>query len=140
MPNGSHHPRPAIDVEAELAYWTHALPEYDFHDGEPFGKYVKSFKFAYDAYVQHQGRPLDDLWVTLEERYRGRMPEEDRLPWQSMKHLLHEVWSRLNAPASESTMPTGSRHPLEADGRPARPSGAIASLDRMRSIQENRDA
>ena len=124
MRNDSNPPRSAIDVEAELAYWRHALPGYDFHDGEPFSRYVKSFKFAYDAYVLHQGKPLDDLWVALEDRYTTRIPEEDRLPWQPMKHLLLAVWKKLNSPVPDSARPAGFRHLPEANGRASSPAGA----------------
>ncbi len=139
MPNGSNHPRSAIDVEAELAYWMRALPECDFHDGEPFSRYVKSFKFAYDAFVQHQGRPLDELWVALEERYKTRMPEGDRLPWPSMKHLLQAVWNKLDASAPGNATPAGSRRSPETNDRPSRASGAVVFGIGPSSAQEYRD-
>ena len=43
-----------VNIESELAYWRQCFEQKSFHQsGQRFESYVPTFKFGYDAYLQH---------------------------------------------------------------------------------------
>ena len=95
-------PWSVIDIQAELAYWQ----EQHAHGGAclpdlPFRQCVPTLKFAYDAYLLSQGRPLESLQPPLSARYRTHVPPAQRLPWPAAHDLVAAVWRRLRAPIYE---------------------------------------
>ena len=85
-----------VNIESELAYWRQCFQEKSFHQsGQRFEAYVPTFKFGYDAYLQHHRDPLDMLLPSLKARYEHSLPSAQRLDWARGQSIIKETWQRM---------------------------------------------
>ena len=87
-----------VNIESELAYWRQCFEQKSFHlSGQRFEAYVPTFKFGYDAYLQHYRDPLEILLPALKARYEHSLPSTQRLDWGRGQSIIKETWRRMLA-------------------------------------------
>ena len=85
-----------VNIESELAYWRQCFEEKSFHQsGQRFEAYVPTFKFGYDAYLQHYRDSLEMLLPSLKARYEHSVPSTHRLDWARGQSIIKETWQRM---------------------------------------------
>ena len=85
-----------VNIESELAYWRQCFEQKSFHQsGQRFESYVPTFKFGYDAYLQHHRDPLEMLLPSLKARYEHSLPSTQRLDWARDQSIIKETWQRM---------------------------------------------
>ncbi|MDR6674453.1 MULTISPECIES: hypothetical protein [unclassified Xanthomonas] len=90
--------RPAIDLNAEMAYWqdAHASGRLGQHG---FSDYSLLLKMGYDVYLAYPRATEAQLYRVLQESYHLLAPSLS-VPWDEARWLVRHAWHHLEQSAS----------------------------------------
>jgi predicted nuclease with RNAse H fold len=87
--------RPALNLDAELAYWRniHAIGRLGEHD---FEHYRRLLLMGFKVYTAYPRATEEQLYKVLQDSYHRHVP---RLPlsWDEARWLVRHAWSHVDA-------------------------------------------